>query len=220
MKRQIRIMLVEDHVGYREVVKLTLEKEPDMQLCCQFGTAERALRVLQECSESQRPDIILLDLNLPGMGGVEALPLINAAAPEAKIIVLTQSNKESDVLRAITLGASGYLLKSSRRQQITEGIRSVMNGGATLDANVAGFLLKTLQVRSPKDSKEPPLLSSREMDVLALLANGLVQKEIAIRLNISNTTVITYITRIYEKLQVTNAPSAINKAHLLGLFPQ
>lgn len=215
--KKIRIVLVEDHPEYREVIGLALEKEQDMDLVRQFGTAEMALRSLQDNQGRHAPDIVLLDLNLPGMGGLDALPLLAAAIPKAKIIILTQSNKEADVLRAITLGASGYLLKGSSRKQITEGIRTVMDGGATLDAGVARFVLTTLQGRLPKEQTGPQL-SKRELDVLALLAEGLAHKEIATRLDISNTTVVTHINHIYEKLNVPNAPAAINKAHRFGLF--
>jgi len=214
---RIRIVLVEDHPEYREVIELALEKEPDMDLVRQFGTAEMALRSLQDNPGRHSPDIVLLDLNLPGMSGLDAIPLLAAAIPKAKIIILTQSNKEADVLRAITLGASGYLLKGSSRKQITEGIRTVMAGGATLDAGVARFVLTTLQERLPKEQTGPHL-SKRELDVLSLLAEGLAHKEIALRLDISNTTVVTHINHIYEKLNVPNAPAAINKAHRFGLF--
>jgi DNA-binding NarL/FixJ family response regulator len=217
MKHKIRILLIEDHPEYREVIELALNKEPDMELHGQFGSAEAALHRLQERPCRVEPDIILLDLNLPGMSGLDALALLAKEAPPAKIIILTQSDKEADVLRAITLGAAGYLLKSGSRRQITDGIRMVMNGGASLDAGVARFILKTLQAHLPKKSAEHQL-SKREMEILTLLAEGLMQKEIALKLNISNTTVVTHINHIYLKLNVTNAPAAINKAHRFGLF--
>jgi DNA-binding NarL/FixJ family response regulator len=211
-------MLIEDHPEYREVIELALNKEPDMELSGTFGSAEGALNRLQH--GNVRTDVILLDLNLPGLNGLDALPLLVQAAPEAKVIILTQSDKESDVLRAITLGAAGYLLKSGSRRQITEGIRLVMAGGATLDAGVARFILKTVQTRLPQQQQaaKEALLSKREMEILSLLAEGLVQKEIALKLAISNTTVVTHINHIYQKLHVSNAPAAINKAHLSGLL--
>jgi DNA-binding NarL/FixJ family response regulator len=217
MKQNIRIMLIEDHPEYREVIELALNKEPDMELSGTFGSAEGALNRLQH--GNVRTDVILLDLNLPGLNGLDALPLLVQAAPEAKVIILTQSDKERDVLRSITLGAAGYLLKSGSRRQITEGIRLVMAGGATLDAGIARFILKTLQTHLPQQqASSDTLLSKREMEILTLLAEGLVQKEIALKLNISTTTVVTHINHIYLKLNVTNAPAAINKAHLSGLF--
>ena len=217
MKHKIRILLIEDHPEYREVIELALNKETDMELHAQFGSAEAALHRLQERPCRVAPDIILLDLHLPGMSGLDALALLAKAAPPARIIILTQSDRESDVLRAITRGAAGYLLKSASRRAIIDGIRMVMAGGASLDAGVARFILKTLRSHLPEKSTEHPL-SKREMEILTLLAEGLVQKEIALKLNISITTVVTHINHIYEKLNVTNAPAAINKAHLSGLF--
>ena len=217
MEQNIRILLIEDHPEYREVIELALNKEPDMDLFAQFGSAEAALHRLQERPCRVDPDIILLDLNLPGMVGLGALPLLVEAAPSAKIIILTQSDRESDVLHAITLGAAGYLLKSASRGEVIDGIRTVMAGGASLDAGVARFILKTLQARLPRQTPEPQL-SKREMEVLTLLAEGFVQKQIAVNLDISNSTVVTHINHIYLKLNVTNAPAAINKAHLSGLF--
>ncbi|MEY3897573.1 MAG: Response regulator protein VraR, partial [Verrucomicrobiota bacterium] len=110
MNRKIRIMMIEDHPEYREIVELALSKESDMELTSQFGTTERALRSLQDREVHEEPDIILLDLHLPGVGGLEAIPHFSTEMPGAKIIILTQSNREEDVLKAIMLGASGYLL--------------------------------------------------------------------------------------------------------------
>jgi DNA-binding NarL/FixJ family response regulator len=218
MKRKTRIMIVEDHPEYREVVELSMNKEADFELISQFGTAERALRSLQDRSTRKEPDIILLDLNLPGMNGLEAIPFFHSALPGIKIIILTQSDREADVYKAITLGASGYLLKSSTLMSITENIRSVMNGGAPLDAKVAQYILTKLKPKLSELENEMPLLSPREMEVLNLMAEGLAKKEIADRLTISTNTVVTHANHIYEKLHANNAPSAINKAHRLGLF--
>lgn len=218
MKSKILVMLVEDNPRYREVIALALKQEPDIQLASQFGTAEIALRSLREGSNGESPDLILLDLRLPGMDGLEALPQFLVAAPQAKIIVLTQSDNEADVLRAISLGAAGYLLKSSTVSMIVEGIRTVMTGGASLDAGVARFIIKALQTRLPKGGAEG-LLTARQLEILTLLSEGLLKKEIAERLALSYATVDEHVAHIYERLGVRNAPSAVNKAHLLGLFP-
>ncbi len=219
MKKKIHIILIEDHPEYREVIEMTLAMEPDMMLTGAFGSAEGALHGLLHLSQHKDTDIVLLDLNLPGMSGLEAMPLITDAAPHAKVIVLSQSDKEADVLQAITLGAAGYLLKSATDTQITEGIRIVVNGGASLDAGIAKFILKALKGTRSKAPPLTPALSKREMEVLTLMAEGHVQKEIAERLAISNYTVNAHINHIYEKLHVSNAPAAVNKAHRSGLFP-
>lgn len=219
MKTKIRVMVVEDNPRYREVIALALKEEADLEPAGDFGTAEIALRGLRERSRAELPDLVLLDLHLPGMDGLTALPHFLTVAPDAKIMILTQSDHEADVLRAISLGASGYLLKSSTVHTITEGIRSVMKGGASLDAGVARFIINTLKNRLPQHSSDD-LLTDRQREILALLGEGLLKKEIADRLGISYATVDEHVAHIYERLGVRNAPAAVNKAHLLGLFPQ
>jgi DNA-binding NarL/FixJ family response regulator len=208
MKSKIKVMLVEDNPEYREVINLALDDEADIELTSQFGTSEIALRSLQDMSTRKVPDLVLLDLRLPGMDGLDSLPYFRSSLPDAKIIILTQSDEEADVLRAISRGASGYLLKSSTLGQITDGIRSV-----------ARFILETLKDSLPKGETEN-MLTERELEILTLLGEGLVKKEIADQLGISYTTVDTHVGHIYEKLEVRNAPSAVNKAHRLGLFPR
>lgn len=214
----IGVMLVEDSPEYRDVIRLALAEETGIELTSQFGTAEIAIRTLQDPASRIAPDLILLDVRLPGMDGITAIPGFLDCSPNSKIIVLTQSNQERDVLRAIAAGASGYLLKSATLSDLTTGIRTVINGGATLDPGVARFVLQTLQKKLPDDQREG-LLSKRELEILALLAEGLVKKEIAKRLDIGYTTVDTHVSRIYLKLRVSNAPSAVNQAHRLNLFP-
>ncbi|EMI43286.1 response regulator [Rhodopirellula sp. SWK7] len=218
MNNRIRVMLVEDHPEYREVIQLALEDEPDIELADQVGSSERALSVLQHSDHREMPDLILLDLNLPGDSGLDVLPAFRSITPETKIVILTQSGKEADVLRAIREGASGYLLKSSTVTQIVDAIRTVASGGAMLDSGVAKYVLDTLQ----SSVKQPELLhslSQRELEILRLLSEGFVKKEVAHQLDISVSSVATYIRRIYEKLDVQNAPAAVNKAYRLGIFP-
>ena len=212
----ISVMLVEDNPEYRAVINLALDDEKEIDLIAEFGTPEIALRSLLDKSEDH-PDVILLDLRLPGMSGLDALPYFKEYSPTSKIIILTQSDNEKDVLRAIILGASGYLLKSATVSEILNGIKTVMAGGASLDAGIAKFILENLQHRLPKQEAKIEL-SHRELEILELLGEGFVKKEIAHKLNIGYSTVDTHVGHIYEKLQVRNAPSAINKAHKLGLF--
>lgn len=218
MSKIIRVMLVEDHPEYRDVIELALKDQADMQLISQVGSAERALQILQNRMNDKTIDLILLDLNLPGKSGIEALPLLRARCPQAKFIVLTQSDNESDVLRAAQAGASGYLLKSSTVTQIVEAIRTVADGGALLGSGVANYILHKLQSRLSlvglRDS-----LSHREIEILSLIGEGQLKKEIAHTLGISTATVATYIRRIYEKLDVQNAPAAITQAYRAGILP-
>ena len=218
MSDLISVLLIEDNAEYRAVINLALDDEKDIELIAEFGTPEIALRSLLDLSVPS-PQIILLDLRLPGMSGLDALPYFREYSPNSKIIILTQSDSEKDVLRAITLGASGYLLKSASIKEILTGIKSVVAGGASLDAGVAKFLLKNLQHRIPKATLNIEL-SHRELEILELLSQGLVKKEIAQKLNIGYSTVDTHVGHIYEKLQVKNAPAAVGKAYRLGIFPK
>ena len=217
MTQTIRITLVEDNHDYRDIITLTLGAESDIELINQFGTSEAALRELKAMPAGTTPHLILLDLRLPGMSGLEALPHFREALPDTPVIVLTQSDNEADVLAAISRGAAGYLLKSSTLEKLTEGVRTVMTGGAALDVSIAGFILKTLQKKlTPQEINK--VLTTRELEILTLLSEGLVKKEIALGLNISFATVDTHIRHIYEKLDVQNAPSAVRTAFNLGLF--
>ena len=217
MKKNINIIMVEDHPEYREIVEMAISRQEDMELTEQFGTAERALEHLHDQPREALPGVILLDLNLPGMDGLEALELLAKAAPKARIIVLTQSDDEDDILRAITLGASGYLLKSSTVQQMIEGIRHVTKGGASIDARIARFVMDALRAKLPHQEIEK-MLTPREIEILGLLARGMVKKQISQKLGISVTTVISHVGNIYEKLEASNAPSAIARGYKLGIL--
>lgn len=217
MSNRIRVAVVEDHPEYREVVELALRREKGFELAFEFGTAERAIRYLQGLKQGEMPDVILLDLNLPGISGLEAIAQLLEIAPESKIVVLTQSDAEEDVLEAVSCGASGYLLKSSTVKQITEAIASVVKGGASLDTRIANVVLSSVRsTRPPQD--EALTLTERELEVLNLLAEGLPKKGIAARLSISTTTVVTHVTHIYQKLDAQNAPAAIAKAFRMGIL--
>lgn len=220
----IKIMIIEDNTAYRKAIKLALTKTDNMEVCQEFGTAAIALQKLSKLKskktekEKDLPELILLDLNLPGTSGLDALPQIKSYLPKAKVIILTQSDMQQDVLRAIELGASGYLLKSSSIPTLLEGIQTVHNGGATLDSGLASLIISSL--KKNKSDKTPTVeLSKREIEVINLIAEGLVQKQIAEHLGISVHTVNEYIANIYKKLNVHNAPAAVAKAYKSGILP-
>jgi two-component system nitrate/nitrite response regulator NarL len=218
MQKQIKVMLVEDNPAYRRSIAYALNGREGIQLTHEFGTAEIALQSLRALKKDDVPDLILLDLCLPGMSGLEALPSFGQSLPNTKIIILTQSDKEADIMEAISHGAAGYLLKKCTVNEVRNGIQSVMRGGASLDEKVAKLILEKMQNAPPKKHIAEQGLSEREMEILILLADGLVKKEIGDRLSISPHTVNNHIRHIYEKLNVANAPAAINKAHKTGLF--
>ncbi len=213
----IRIMVVEDNVDYRTVIALAIDDATDMKLIGLFGTTEIALRTLETTRESEKPDILLLDLRLPGMSGLDALPLIHAASPATRIIILSQSDAPNDIVRAISSGVSGYLLKSARLKEITEAIRTVSQGGGSLDKNVAKFILEKM---TTKEFFHIDALTERENEILLMLSEGLVKKEIATQLGIGYSTVDTHVSHIYKKLGVSNAPAAVSKAYQSGILPR
>ena len=214
--RPMQLMLVEDSAEYRRVITLAIDDQPDMKLVGSFGTTEVALRSLSQQAADERPHILLLDLRLPGMAGLEAIPLFREIAPSLKIIVLSQSDDPEDIYRAIAGGVAGYLLKSATLDEIATGIRMVAAGGASLDKHVARFILDAMQPARPSP---PPLLTDREREILVLLAEGLVKKEIAIRLGIGYGTVDTHVSHIYAKLNVANAPAAVSVGYRRGILP-
>ena len=218
MNEKISVLIIEDSADYRSTVELAMESETDFDLIGQFGTSEIAIQALSENRFGRMPKIILLDLRLPGMDGLEAMAIIQRYSAGSKIIVLTQSNQEQDVLRAVACGASGYLMKSATLSELMYGIRMVASGGVILDASVAQFILNKVQTQIPPN-EQSSLLSERETEVLTLIAEGFVKKQIAKKLGIGYTTVDTHVSRIYVKLRVSNAPAAVNIAHRLNLFP-
>jgi len=218
--KQKRIILIEDNPEYRRAITMAMERSPGYELIGKFGTAEQALAEMRSGTFSPGIDVVLLDLGLPRMQGLESIRWIQKFSPEARIIVLTQSDKKADVIRAIRQGVDGYLLKSSSMEQIREGIIEVMEGGASIDPDVAMYLLK--QIREPDaDFIEEPVtpLSKRELEVLNCISKGLARKEIARKLGITENTVVSHIRHIYDKLNVPNAPSAISTAYEAGILP-
>lgn len=217
MTDKIKIMLVEDNESYRNVIIRALKRDPDMEIASQFGTAEIALRSIQDQSKANTPDLVLLDLNLPGTSGLDALPWFKKYAPSTKVIILTQSDNSADVLKAISHGIDGYLLKSTTAKQIKEGIKTVMAGGASLDSEVALFMLKAME-RTSIDPESELALTEREQEILHLLSEGSEKKEIAEELKISRNTVAFHVKQIYIKMEVPNAAAAISKAYRSGLL--
>ena len=210
-----KILLVEDCQSYREVIALAFDSRPEFAVCGEFNTVDGAMDYLRE---NLPPDLILLDLNLPGCSGLEAIPEFFKIAPDTKVLVLTESEKEADIMVALNSGAQGYLLKESSFKQIVSGINNVLSGGASLDPNMARYLLNSYNNQKAHTNNLD--LTERELEVLALIAQGLTQKEIAQRISLSPKTVDFHLGLIYKKFEVHNAPAAIAKAYETGTLPR
>lgn len=211
-----KIWVVDDSLEYLNVISFGLNDEDDLEVSGQYTVAESALRDLQGSKNDQKPDLLLLDLNLPGISGLDAIAGFKSEAALMEIIVLTESEDRDDILKAVRKGAVGYLLKSASLAEISSGIRTVMAGGTSLDPYMSRHLLPSGMTVC--DSAKDSLLSARELEIIQLLANGSVHKQIAAQLNISPKTVDYHLGNAYKKLDVGNAPAAVAKAYRLGVL--
>ena len=217
MSQPIKVVLIEDHPSYRRVIEQAFEFADQIEMSGMFSAAEIAIRQLQNRNPKDAPDVILLDLMLPGINGIEAIKELLDVAPLARIIVLTQSHASSDIESAICSGAQGYLLKSSTVPEIINAVETVAQGGVSIDKDVAGHLLELVQKKS-KPIESSITLSPREHEILVLLSQGLAKKEIGEQLNLSYGTIATYVRRLYEKLDVQNAAAAVDMAYRSGIL--
>lgn len=206
----IRILLVEDQTLMRQGLKTILDLEPGLKVVGEAGDGEMGVRLALEL----RPDIILMDVQLPGQSGVEATAAIGAAWPEAKVIILTTFDRDDYVFRGIRAGALGYLLKDTPADTLIETIRRVHAGEVFIQPQIASRALRELA--QPQTNPLTPL-SEREREVLVLLAQGSSNREIADRLVITEGTVKTHVSNILAKLQAENRTQAANIARRYGL---
>ncbi len=212
MKPETEIWLVEDNEIFATGVQRTIDRLDGMRCGGSYQSVEQAFAALES---GGKPDIILLDVQLPGMDGITALSHLKGMAPETQIVILTAFDDADKIFRAVCAGASGYVLKSSTRAEIGEAIRQVIAGGASMSPEVARKVLDTLvnqKGREDTQDADAYALTPRQRDILRLMAEGLVKKEIADALNISVTTVSTHMQRLYETLHVTTNTGAVAKA--------
>ncbi|MGJ8672690.1 response regulator [Rubritalea sp.] len=208
----LQVMVIEDNAVYRQAITNSLNKQQGFDCIAAAASSDQAFSLLIE--GTIQPGVILLDLEMPGIHGLDAIQRLRELSPNSHIIILTQSDRESHVLQAITRGAAGYLLKTSTRSEILDSIQEVHNGGASIDPKLAHIALKLIRRIQPGEAKEDDEieLTIRELEVLQLLSDGFVKKEIADQLKITSHGVDKRMRRIYEKLQVQNVAAAVASA--------
>jgi DNA-binding NarL/FixJ family response regulator len=206
----IRVLVVDDHPIVRQGLVAVLSDEPDLEVVGEAGSARQALALLPRL----RPDVVLLDLELPDLDGVESIPQLTAALPNVQILVFTAYDTDDRVLGAIRAGARGYLLKGASADEIARGIRTVSAGASYLEPRVASTVLA--EVAAPR--RQTALLSERERQVLRLVADGLPTKQIAASLSISERTVKFHVNSIFHKLGADNRAQAVALAAQRGLL--
>ena len=201
----IRVSIVEDLTEVREGLVELIESDEELLMVGSFKDAEAAAEKLP----ALRADIVVMDINLPGMSGIDCIRTIKDKCPDTEFMMFTVYENDEKVLQALKAGATGYLLKRTEPKRIVESIKELNQGGSPMSSNIARKLLTLFVHEKTKTKKEA--LSDRENEVLQLLADGLLYKEIAERLFIGHGTVRQHIHNIYEKLHVHNRTEAVNK---------
>jgi len=205
---KIRLLIVDDHPVVRDGLRGMLENQPDFDVAGEASEGNAAVQL----AESLQPDIVLMDLRMPVMDGVTALREIKIQNPQVQVLVLTTYDSDADILPAIEAGASGYLLKDSSREELFSAIRAAARGETVLAPAVAARLVS--RMRAPGEEQ----LSSRELEVLQLVAEGESNSEIASHLHISQATVKSHLVHIFGKLGVSDRTAAVTVALRRGIL--
>ncbi|MEW6636557.1 MAG: response regulator transcription factor [Actinomycetota bacterium] len=206
---KVRILVADDHPMLREGLVAVLGTQPDFEVVGEASGGEEAV----ELARQMEPDVILLDLEMPGTDGIDALRRLREAAPATRTVIFTAYDTDERILGALRAGARGYLLKGASREEIFAAVRTAASGGSPLEPSVTSRLLK----RANRDSPGPEDLTPREREVLALLAEGLQNREIAARLFVTERTVKFHVSSILHKLEAHNRTEAVSIAARRGL---
>lgn len=215
----IRIMIIDDHPVVRAGLASMLSTQPGISVVGSASSGQEALLLLDSIS----PDVILMDLRMPVMGGVEATRRVVAATPSARVVVLTTFEEDEEIFEALRAGAVGYLLKACSADKLNESVRAAAKGTSVLEPAVTAKLMAELNRLSAREGRKPAQaladpLSDRELAVLRLLAEGCSNKEIGSRLNITEGTVKNHMTNILGKLGVLDRTQAALRAREMGLL--
>ncbi|MFB9238834.1 response regulator [Plantactinospora siamensis] len=205
----ISVLLVDDHPVVRAGIRGMLAGEPDITVDGEAASGVEALTL----ARTLRPTVVLMDLRMPGLDGAAAAARLLALLPDTRVVVLTTYETDGDILRAVEAGAAGYLLKDASRAELIEAVRGAARGETVLAPAVAGRVLR--QLRGPR----PATLSPRETEVLRLVAAGLSNVEVGLRLHITEATVKTHLLRSFAKLGVSDRTAAVTTAMAAGLLP-
>lgn len=204
--RLTRILLVDDHTAIRQALRMMLESEADMVVVGEAGDGAEGVAVATKLE----PDVTIVDLAMPGMGGLAAIPALRKAAPRTAILVFTMHESAAYVHEAMRTGARGYLLKSAHKEELLSAIRALRAGGGYLQPRITGTVLRRL-VGDARVAGEAGLLTAREIQILESVADGKSNKEIAAAMSIAEDTVKTHLRRLFEKL------GAADRAHAVAI---
>jgi len=207
----IAVAIVEDDVPAREILAGWIRDAEGFRLAGEYGDAETAIAKLPHA----KPSVVLFDINLPGMSGIECVRRLKPALPDTQFVMVTVYEDANHIFNALSAGATGYLLKQMRRNELLDALKDVHAGGSPMSSQIARKVVQNFYRHDVQSGGQAMDLSGREREVLELLARGFLYKEIAEMLKISGPTVNTYIRRIYEKLHVRSRAQAVAKyAHL------
>lgn len=212
MTSPLRLIVVDDHTLFRRGLVGILEEMPEFQVVGQANDGVQALPLI----EQELPDIVLLDLNMPVLDGITTLREIRARRIPVRVLMLTISQSDTDLLDAIRAGADGYLLKNTEPEDLRKGLQRIAEGLGVLSPEVTGPVLRA--VNRFGENEQGTLLSDRELEVLNCLVDGLTTIQTASRLFISENTVKTHVRHIFEKLEVSNRAEAVGKSLQMGLI--
>jgi len=212
-KDELTVLIADDHPLVREALHRALDVEEDMKVVAEASDGEEAVKLASEL----KPDVVVMDIVMPKVNGIEATRKIKEIAPDTAILILTAYDDEEYVLGLLDAGAAGYLLKSARGRDLVGAIRAIRAGESVLHPNIIARLLKRATVTAVKENKAQGLLSERESEVLRLVALGMSNKEVAEELFLSQRTIKAHLTSVFNKLNVASRSEAIVKGLQWGL---